>query len=86
MSWFVCVYGMTSASRQFKAARRLVDRASISGESILVTLLAVLETEWVLRKGGQGQVLIVSNATVTHRGCLVRVGESLESSINPVDH
>jgi predicted nucleic-acid-binding protein len=38
-----------TAPEQCVAARRVVDDASASGESLLVTLCALLETEWVLR-------------------------------------
>jgi predicted nucleic-acid-binding protein len=34
---------------QFEKARRLISRASASGEPVLVSLLVLLETEWVLR-------------------------------------
>jgi predicted nucleic-acid-binding protein len=38
-----------TAPEQSQAAKRLVDAAEASGEPLLVTLCAVLETEWVLR-------------------------------------
>jgi predicted nucleic-acid-binding protein len=34
---------------QFEKARRLIKRESNKGESVLVSLLVLLETEWVLR-------------------------------------
>ena len=34
---------------QYEKARRLIDRGVSSGEPILVSLLVLLETEWVLR-------------------------------------
>jgi predicted nucleic-acid-binding protein len=34
---------------QFERSRRLVSRAAASGEPVLVSLLVLLETEWVLR-------------------------------------
>jgi predicted nucleic-acid-binding protein len=34
---------------QFAKARRLISRAAASGEPVLVSLLVLLETEWVLR-------------------------------------
>ena len=34
---------------QFEKARRLIGRAAASGEPVLVSLLVLLETEWVLR-------------------------------------
>ncbi|MEW6705074.1 MAG: type II toxin-antitoxin system VapC family toxin [Pseudomonadota bacterium] len=34
---------------QFKAAKRLVDKAAAADEPILIVLCALLETEWVLR-------------------------------------
>lgn len=34
---------------QFEKARRLIARAAASGEPVLVSLLVLLETEWVLR-------------------------------------
>jgi predicted nucleic-acid-binding protein len=34
---------------QHRAARRLVEQAEAAGESILIMLCALLETEWVLR-------------------------------------
>jgi len=34
---------------QYTAARRLLDRAAAADEPVLVLLLALLETEWVLR-------------------------------------
>ena len=38
-----------SAPEQCAAARRLADQATASGEPLLVSLCALLETEWVLR-------------------------------------
>jgi predicted nucleic-acid-binding protein len=38
-----------TAPEQSRAAKRLVKSAESSGESLLVTLCALLETEWVLR-------------------------------------
>lgn len=34
---------------QFNAAKRLVEQAQAAGESLLIVLGALLETEWVLR-------------------------------------
>jgi predicted nucleic-acid-binding protein len=34
---------------QFEKSRRLISRAAASGEPVLVSLLVLLETEWVLR-------------------------------------
>jgi predicted nucleic-acid-binding protein len=34
---------------QFEQARRLIDREASKGEPVLVSLLVLLETEWVLR-------------------------------------
>jgi predicted nucleic-acid-binding protein len=34
---------------QFEQARRLIRRGSSSGEPVLISLLVLLETEWVLR-------------------------------------
>ena len=34
---------------QFEKARRLIDREATKGEPVLVSLLVLLETEWVLR-------------------------------------
>jgi predicted nucleic-acid-binding protein len=34
---------------QYEKARRLIDREVAKGESVLVSLLVLLETEWVLR-------------------------------------
>lgn len=36
-------------SSQYEKARRLIDREVAKGEPILVSLLVLLETEWVLR-------------------------------------
>jgi len=38
-----------TAPSQCAAARQLVDDATVAGETLLVTLCALLETEWVLR-------------------------------------
>jgi predicted nucleic-acid-binding protein len=35
--------------KQYAAAKRLVQQAGSAGEPILIVLMAILETEWVLR-------------------------------------
>lgn len=35
--------------RQFERARRLIDRETGAGETVLISLTVLLETEWVLR-------------------------------------
>jgi len=42
-------YLVRDDDRQYKAARRLVDQASVEGEPIFILLVAIMETEWVLR-------------------------------------
>ncbi|MGH2874091.1 MAG: PIN domain-containing protein [Solirubrobacteraceae bacterium] len=34
---------------QFARARRLIERETVRGETVLISLLVLLETEWVLR-------------------------------------
>ncbi len=42
-------YLVNDAPSQFAKARRLIRRAAVSGEPVLVSLLVLMETEWVLR-------------------------------------
>lgn len=42
-------YLVRDDQRQFEKARRLLKRESNKGEPVLVSLLVLLETEWVLR-------------------------------------
>lgn len=50
--------------RQFAAARTLIDRASASGEPVLISLLAIMETEWVLRSRYQLDKTSIAQAFV----------------------
>jgi predicted nucleic-acid-binding protein len=42
-------YLVRDDQQQFEKARRLIKREADKGESVLVSLLVLLETEWVLR-------------------------------------
>ncbi len=42
-------YLVNDEPSQFERARRLIRRAAVSGEPVLVSLLVLMETEWVLR-------------------------------------
>jgi predicted nucleic-acid-binding protein len=42
-------YLVNDERSQFERARRLIRRAAVSGEPVLVSLLVLMETEWVLR-------------------------------------
>ena len=45
---------------QFERARRLIRREAAAGEPVLISLLVMLETEWVLRSRydlGKGEIL-----------------------------
>jgi predicted nucleic-acid-binding protein len=42
-------YLVNDEPSQFEKARRLIRRAAVSGEPVLVSLLVLMETEWVLR-------------------------------------
>jgi|ERR1035438_1908222 predicted nucleic-acid-binding protein len=42
-------YLVRDDQRQFEKARRLITRQATKGEPVLVSLLVLLETEWVLR-------------------------------------
>jgi len=50
---------------QYEKARRLIDRRVSKGEPILVSLLVLLETEWVLRSRyelAKGDILVAFSA------------------------
>jgi len=65
-----------TAPEQCAAARRLVDDASLTGEPLLVSLCALLETEWVLR----------SRYKVNRSAIAAAIGSMLETSGVEFEH
>jgi predicted nucleic-acid-binding protein len=70
---------------QFESARRLIKRESAKGEPILVSLLVLLETEWVLRSRyelGKAEILAAFSALLDVADLAFEDEPSIEHALN----
>jgi predicted nucleic-acid-binding protein len=69
---------------QYEKARRLIDREISRGEPILVSLLVLLETEWVLRSRydlAKGEIVIALSALLDTADLAFEDEPSVENAI-----
>ena len=75
--------------RQFAAARRAIERAADGGELLVVSLLTMLETEWVLRSRyafDKTVVITIFRALLESRDLLIEEEHTLEQGVHHYEH
>jgi predicted nucleic-acid-binding protein len=76
-------------ARQFAAARRAVERAADNGELFVVSLLTMLEAEWVLRSRygfDKTVVITVFRALLESRDLMIEEEATLEQGLHHYEH
>jgi predicted nucleic-acid-binding protein len=77
-------YLIRDDEQQFEKARRLINREVGKGEPVLISLLALLETEWVLRSRyslGKTQMLLTLSALLEASDLALEDEPSVEHAV-----